>query len=107
MPRYTPRTSRNITRTATTMTVDRYLAIGSSGATRIGSTPMTLKPDEICVALRIEVPLSLFKRPALNAHISIPETASNRKVIDAKLEGQIVDAVKQVTGFDIRLVPVK
>jgi hypothetical protein len=99
--------SRNTTRTATTMMVERYLAIGPSGSTRIGTTPMALKPNEVCIALRIELPLELFKQPVLKAQIVVPAGAGSRKPLDVKMQTSIADVVKQATGLEITLVPAK
>lgn len=91
---------KNVSMHSDTMIVSVYLAVDSSGGTRISVNPPALKPNEIKVALNLKIPKAIFKKPSLEATLEIPEGAG-MGVITPKIQQQIKDAVYQSVGMEL------
>ena len=98
--------------TATTITVEFHVAVKQrftpggypKGATSIRTSKG--KPscdfDEVAVAIRLELPASLFKRPQLSANIVVPE-GHGPMVITPDIQQNIADVVRDQLGITLRV----
>lgn len=91
-----------------TVPVNFYLVIGQefSGSgfqkgkpsVRVTKTKPDLGSSEVCVAMKMELPTSLFMRPNLSATIVVPENQAPF-VITPEIEHDIARAVKDQCGL--------
>lgn len=89
------------------MKVKGFLIVGSNGSTRITKKRPGLDWDEIAIALDLEIPDQIFRKPHLSAEITIPDEAAMPSVIDAAVSENVRDAIEQATGleFAVRIAP--
>jgi len=59
--------------------------------------------DEITIALDLDIPDSLFIKPALNVSISVPEGSPHGGEIDADVADNIAEVIRQQTGLTVRV----
>lgn len=62
--------------------------------------------SEIALKFSIELPVSLFVRPQLEARIVVPEHSVAPLKIDMEVTDNIAELIHQQTGFDVKLVQV-
>lgn len=88
------------------MKVKQWLAISRNGITRIRKSKPDLNWDEIAVCLNIEVPDELFKRPLIEAKLTITDVPNN--TYDPEIILNTKELIEQQTGAKIEfsVVPV-
>ncbi len=62
-----------------------------------------MRPDEVAIQIELVLPNSVFKRPQIQAQITIPESAVSPAQIDAATSQNVKDAIIQATGLDVKL----
>lgn len=96
------------------LTVDCWLIVSEAGKysnhgnanVRLAIKTPTLKPGELPIRYKIEVPRSLFKQPQFVAKIELPETTTGGT--DVKIESAVRDlarVVEQNIGIKISFEP--
>jgi len=55
--------------------------------------------DEIAMALEIELPNALFKKPRLEAKIVVPDEAAVTDTIESVVTENVKEALEQATGL--------
>lgn len=83
----------------------RYSAHGTANV-RVAIKKPSLKPGELPIRCKIEVPRSLFKQPQFVAKIELPETTTGGT--DVKIESAVRDlarVVEQNIGIKISFEP--
>lgn len=87
-----------------------FLALSPSGRTglsgRVAKSMPGLKRDEIAVALTIELPSALFKKPQLTASIVVPESSVTGPVIDSTVVDNIRSVISRQLGVDLKIAVV-
>jgi hypothetical protein len=90
---------------STTRDLNAYIIVKPKGwgglSARLASRIPALKSDEIAIKLCIDVPDALFKRPQLQASITIPESAVTPTVVNAEVLDNIREVLSQQTGLDV------
>lgn len=66
----------------------------------------TVTRDEVAVKVSVELPVSLFQRPQLEARITVPEHAVTPLEIGLDIRDNIEQLISKSTGFDVKLVPI-
>jgi hypothetical protein len=85
------------------MKVQKWLTISRSGSTKISVNRPYMGVDEIAILLNLEIPDALFTKPKLIAQIKVPEKAVAQEQITAEVTDNIEDAIKSVTGLEMRV----
>ncbi|HJW40756.1 MAG TPA: hypothetical protein VJ476_05920 [Rhizomicrobium sp.] len=62
-----------------------------------------MEPGEVAITVNVAVPNALFKRPQIQASISIPENAVTASVLDATVLDNVREVLEQQTGFDVKV----
>lgn len=70
---------------------------------RLSINSPRMEPNEVAVKMKLELPDALFDKPQLQAKVSIPESSVSPQVIDATVIDNIQDAIKSVTGLEIKV----
>ena len=60
--------------------------------------------DEVAIKLSIDLPASLFLRPALEARVTVSDKDVTPASIDLEIQDNIEEILRDRTGFDIRVV---
>lgn len=65
-----------------------------------------ISADEICISLNLTIPDEIFRRPRLEANITIPAEAASPEEINSELLVNTKKAIEQATGltFAINIV---
>lgn len=58
-----------------------------------------LDSSEVAIFLEINLPDALFKKPRLEAKITVPDEAAASGVIDSVVSENVQEAIKQATGL--------
>ena len=85
------------------MRLKAYLTVGRNGSLKITKGKPGLSWDQISIAIDLEVPIQLFKRPQLSASIVIPEEASITREITAEVIDNIESAIETHSGLKVKL----
>lgn len=84
------------------MQVNKYLIIkkfsGWKAAARITDKKPSLHPDEIAIYLSINIPDTLFQRPALKAEIKIED-----KLVPAQISADVIDNIQQIIQENLNI----
>jgi hypothetical protein len=70
---------------------------------RMTSKLPKMDPGEVAITVNLKVPSALFKRPQIQASISIPESAVTAPVLDASVLDNVREVLEQQTGFDVQV----
>lgn len=62
-----------------------------------------LTSGEVPIKLNVSVPDALFKRPQLQAQITIPESAVTAPVVSAEVLDNVKEVLSQTTGLDVQV----
>ena len=94
------------------MIVDAYFVISNRGNVRLikrlrSYKGSTIKPNEIAIKLKFDIPDELFKVPQLSAFIKIPKETVMPVEINSKVVVDVEDAIKKVTGLQMKVDVVK
>jgi len=71
-------------------------------AVRVSKGKPFCEPDEVAVAIRLQLPASLFKRPQLRADIVVPEGMAPT-VITPEIQQNIADVVRDQLGIVLHI----
>jgi hypothetical protein len=80
-----------------------FLIVNDNGTTRTAKNRPDLKWNEISIAMNMELPDMLFKKPQLSASIVVPDEAAAHKAIDAVTSDNVREAIEQSTGLKLKL----
>jgi hypothetical protein len=84
-----------------------FLAMSPCGSqrlsARIAKSMPGLKRDEIALALTIELPDALFKKPQLTASVVVPESSVKGPVLDANVVDNIQSVISRQLGVDLKI----
>lgn len=81
------------------MKFKKWLTINSRGGCRITKGKPGLDWDEVAIQLEIELPDALFKKPRLEAKITVPDEAAASETIRAVVAENVQEAIEQATGL--------
>lgn len=84
-----------------------YLVVSKSGSVAAKKNKPHLAFDEIAILQNLELPDALFKKPALEATVTIPNEAALPQQIEADVVANVKEAIQQSTGLEVRLSIVK
>ena len=85
------------------MKLNFFLITNSRGTTRTAKNRPDLKWDEISIAIQLELPDLLFKKPQLQASIIIPDKSATPPVISGEVTEHIRQAIAQHTGVEVKI----
>ncbi|GAB3937358.1 hypothetical protein [Larkinella terrae] len=80
-----------------------YLVVNSNGTVRTVKNRPGLDSNEISVQVALQIPDALFRKPQLQATITIPDDSVQPIVIEPDVQNNIKDAIEQATGLEIKL----
>lgn len=88
------------------MKIKKWLTVNSKGASRLTAGKPGLDWDEVTIQLSIDLPDALFKRPRLEANITVPDEAAASETINAVVSDNVQEAIEQATGltFSVAIV---
>jgi len=81
------------------MKIKKWLTIGANKSARLSVGKPSIDWDEISILLEIELPDALFKRPRLEAKITVPDEAAVTGVIESVVADNVQIAIEQATGL--------
>ena len=73
---------------------------------KITKNAPNLNRNEICMKLNIDVPVSLFLKPSLEASITVPPDCISPVIITPEIQDNIKDIIKQNTDLDLNITVV-
>lgn len=76
---------------------------GVKPAVRVAKNAPRLDANEIALKLKLELPDELFKRPQLEASITVPRDAVTPAVVSAEVGDNIREVVRQQLGIDLTI----
>ncbi len=82
---------------------DKSKAPIEPGAMRITKQKPDTAADEIAVRVVMEIPEALFRRPSLEASITIPAGSSRDAVITAEVQSNIAAIIREQTGLTVTI----
>lgn len=93
------------------MKIKRYLVVGwrprSKPSTRLTVQPPALESHEVAVQLNLEVPEELFRKPRLEASITIPAEGITPPPINAEVIDNIREIISKEIGVDLSVALVE
>lgn len=93
------------------MKIEKYLVISASEAryggfnshVKLVEREPKLKGNEISLRLNLEIPDAVFKRPKLEAKLSVPDTAVSKIAITPDVTDNIERIIKETTGLTMHV----
>lgn len=85
------------------MILTKWLVTNKNGTSRLVGSKPYLKADEVAIYLEIQIPSALFDKPRLTASIKIPDSVVPSKEITAEVMDNVEEAIKSVTGLEMRV----
>lgn len=85
------------------MKISFFLVVSKGGSVRTLKSYRSLNWDEIAIEQTLELPEALFSKPALSAHVKIPDSAAVSREISAEVAEDARLAIETVTGMEVRL----
>lgn len=76
-----------------------YLIISRTGSMRVNKSIPRLDWDEVSIYMTLNIPDQIFSRPALQATITIPESAVNKDPLTAEVVDNVKEAIETTTGL--------
>jgi len=86
------------------MKLKKYLVINENGSCAIKANQPNLQWNEISVLLEINIPSSVFQRPAITAKLTINENQVRPEEITIEMKNEIQDLVLQNLGIELRIL---
>ncbi|GAB3927780.1 hypothetical protein [Larkinella terrae] len=80
-----------------------YLIVNSNGTVRTVKNRPGLDFNEVSVQVSLQLPDALFRKPQLQATITVPDESVQPIVIEPDVQNNIKDAIEQATGLEIKL----
>lgn len=84
-----------------------WITINKRGSIRTTKTQPSLNWDEVAIRTEIELPDELFRRPRLQASITIPKEAAQPQEITSEVIEDCKEAIKQSTGLEMSIKVIK
>ncbi|WP_421801786.1 hypothetical protein [Flagellimonas sp.] len=81
-----------------------FLNVNSKGSVRASKTRVSLYVDEIAIAMELDLPDSLFRKPVISGKISVTEDMVNPATIDADVVEAIKNSISAVEGVELKLL---
>lgn len=81
-----------------------YLNVNSKGKVRASKSRVSLYVDEITIAMELDLPDSLFKRPVISGKITVNEDMVNPPTINADVIEAVKNSISAVDGVELRLI---
>lgn len=85
------------------MTTKFYLTVSSNGNAKITKKRQYVDFDEVSIGCTLELPDVLFKRPQIDASITVDVKDVQPFEISADTSNMVKDAIQQSTGLDVKL----
>lgn len=89
------------------MRTQRWMTINRNGVTNIRKSKPNTSWDEVSILLDINLPDDLFKKPRLEAKITIPEEAARSEPITSEVIENVQEAIKTATGLTFSINVIK
>jgi len=89
------------------MKVKKWLIVNSKGACRLAVNKPGIDWNEVAIHLEVDLPDALFKKPRLEAKITVPDEAAASDVISAIVSDDIREAIEQATGLTFSIAIAK
>ena len=81
------------------MKIPFFLTVSSGGSVRVTKAHPGLNWDELSIYCNLSIPDQLFRKPQLQASITIPEEVVMKTPINAKVADNVAEAIEQSTGL--------
>lgn len=85
------------------MKVKFFLVVNDRGTTRTNKTKPDLKLNEVSIAMNLEIPDSVFKRPQLEATIQLAEKDMPVQHIPVEMQDNLRQALEKAAGVHVKL----
>ncbi len=85
------------------METEFFLIINSSGGARVAKRPPSLGHDEISMRMNVELPDQMFRRPMLQANITIPTNVVQPNIINTEMVDNVERVIRETTNLDFRV----
>lgn len=89
------------------MIIRKWLIINSNRSARLTTGRPSMRSDELSMLLEVNLPDELFRKPRLEAKITIPKEAAAKEVITANVIENVQEAIRQSTGLEFHVNVVK
>lgn len=89
--------------TGESLHVTRYLTVASNGSTNLTTRPPSAAVNEVVMELAIALPVRLFRRPLLTAHITIPPDAVLAERLSAEVVPFLERGLADATGLEVQV----
>lgn len=76
-----------------------YLTVNNRGSVRVTKTQPSLDWNEVSILLNLNIPDQVFRKPILQADITIPEEVVANSPINADVANNVALAIEQATGL--------
>lgn len=83
------------------MIIKKWLTVNKQGSTRLTASAPALEVDEITMQLEVSIPDALFRKPRLQASITIPESAATPEVFSTEVVDNVQELIRQATGLEM------
>lgn len=86
-----------------------YLTVKRTGTVKTTKGRPGLDWDEVAIQMNITLPDALFKKPQLQAEVTIPDEAAIPQLISAETISNVKEAIEQASGMEVKiqLVPME
>jgi hypothetical protein len=85
------------------MKINKFITISSRGSCRLTASSPRLEVDEISMNLKIEIPDAIFKKPRLEASITVPDEAAATEAMKSIVYDNVEEIVNQATGLNFSI----
>lgn len=89
------------------MKVKKWLTISDRGACRLTKAKPGLDSNEVAILLEVDLPDALFRKPRLEAKITVPDEAAVGGVIKSVVAEDVQEAIEQATGLTFSVAVVQ
>lgn len=83
--------------------VTRYLRLDEGGGCEMTARPPALRAGQVAMELTIAIPLRLFARPLLTAHVAVPEDAAMPERLSAEVVQHLKTSIEEATGLEVQV----
>lgn len=80
-----------------------YMVVNSRGAVKWKKYNPSLRFDEVAISTKLILPAALFKKPLIQATITIPPDAASPQEITAIVVEDAKQAISQATGLMVEI----
>ena len=80
-----------------------FLIINDKGSVRITKSTSSLRFNEISIAVGLEVPDAVFKKPQLSANIVVPDSAVLQQVVETTISDNFKAALQVALGTEVKI----